>query len=330
MYLYIKFLFISAIYSFLFIPSPLLSSEGSKSPDKSQVEDKSIIVISDTQSPLWVEELFLNSNKNEEARDILFTRIIDSRPNAIFHLGDLVSLGFYDESWEAIDTLLKKLYKFQIPFYPTLGNHELLIFSDAGEANFRARFSSYSKTGYFEKIGPIAFILLNSNISELTDDEINKQQNWYKNQLALCQSDSSVKAIIVGCHHPPFTNSTIVNSDENVQKYFVPDFLKYDKCKLFLSGHSHSFEHFVHSGKDFLVIGGGGGLQHPLYRGQESLYIDLYKGDINKRNFHYLQCHIDNDGMQVQVNMLNPDLSNFKTVYEIKFDFYKSFIVETR
>ncbi len=321
MYLYIKFLFILAIYSFLFIPSPLLSSEGSESPDKSQVEDKNIIVISDTQSPLWVEELFLNSNNNEEARDILFTRIIDSRPNAIFHLGDLVSLGFYDESWEAIDTLLKKLYKFQIPFYPTLGNHELLILSDAGEANFRARFPSYSKTGYFEKIGPIAFILLNSNITELTDDAINKQQNWYKNQLALCQSDSSVKAIIVGCHHPPFTNSTIVNSDEDVQKYFVPDFLKYDKCKLFLSGHSHSFEHFVHSGKDFLVIGGGGGLQHPLYRGQKSLYKDLHAGGIEKRNFHYLNCHLNNEKMIVQIKMLKPDFSGIDTVYEIMYSF---------
>ena len=330
MYLYIKFLFILAIYSFFFIPSPLLSSEGSESPDKSQAEDKNIIVISDTQSPLWVEELFLNSNNNEEARDILFTRIVDSRPSAIFHLGDLVSLGFYDESWEAIDTFLKILYKFQIPFYPTLGNHELLILSGAGEANFRARFPSYSKTGYFEKIGPIAFILLNSNMSELTDDEIDKQQIWYKNQLALCQSDSSVKAIIVGCHHPPFTNSTIVNSDEDVRKYFVPAFLKYDKCKLFLSGHSHSFEHFVKSGKDFFVIGGGGGLQHPLYRGQESLYTDLYKGDIKKRSFHYLQCHIDNSGMLVQIKMLNPDFSTVDTIYEIRYNFYESFIVETQ
>ena len=268
-----------------------------------------------------MEELFLNSNNNEEARDILFTRIVDSRPSAIFHLGDLVSLGFYDKSWEVIDIFLKKLYKFQIPFYPTLGNHELLILSDAGETNFRARFPSYSKTGYFEKIGPIAFILLNSNITELTDDEIDKQQNWYKNQLGVCQSDSSVKAIIVGCHHPPFTNSTIVNSDEDVRKYFVSDFLKYDKCKLFLSGHSHSFEHFEHSGKDFLVIGGGGGLQHPLYRGQKSLYKDLHTGSIDKRNFHYLQCHIDNGGMLVQIKMLKPDFSGIDTVYEIMYSF---------
>jgi hypothetical protein len=78
------------------------------------------------------------------------------------------------------------------------------------------------------------------------------------------------------------------------------------------------------------VIGGGGGLQHPLYRGEESLYTDLYKGDIKKRNFHYLQCHIDNSGMLVQIKMLNPDFSTVDTIYEIRYNFYESLIVETQ
>jgi len=328
LYLHRKYLLILSVVFYLCIPPLLYSSVRPDNPDYQETDSKNIIVVSDTQSPIWVEELFLSSNNNEIARDSLFNHIVESRPNAIFHLGDLVSFGFSDASWEAIDSFLNKLSKFQIPFYPTLGNHELMIFSDDGEENFINRFPFYSKTGYIEKIGPTAFLLLNSNISELSDEEINKQQIWYKNQLALCQSDSTIDAIIVGCHHPPFTNSTIVNSDEDVQKYFVPDFLKTEKCKLFLSGHSHSFEHFIKSGKDFLVIGGGGGLQHPLYRGQESLHTDSYEGALNQRIFHYLNCQIDKNGMHIEIKMLSPDFSTIDTIYNIKYNFSENLIIE--
>jgi len=330
LFLYTNRLLILIIFFISCISSSLLPSDGSDFPDISKSKEINIIVLSDTQSPIWIEELFLNSNENERAREILFDHIANTNPNAIFHLGDLVSLGFYDDSWLAIDQFLKKLSKVQIPLYPTLGNHELMIFSDEGEANFKARFPFYSRTGYFKKIGPLAFILLNSNISELTDDEIDKQQNWYKSQLVSCQSDSSIKAIIVGCHHPPFTNSRLVNSNEDVQKYFVPDFINTEKCRLFLSGHSHSFEHFVQFGKDFLVIGGGGGLQHPLYQGQESLFNDFYKGDIDKRTFHYLACQFNNRGMLVQIKMLNSDFTDIEPVYEIEYNLNDNFIVERR
>jgi hypothetical protein len=329
LYFFNKYLLILAIYYF-FIPLPLHASERSESLDYSNADSANIIVISDTQSPLWVEELFLSSNNNEIARDSLFNHILKSRPKAIFHLGDLVSLGFYDDSWMALDQFLNNLSEFQIPFYPTLGNHELMFFSDEGEKNFISRFPFYSKTGYLKRIGSIAFILLNSNISELTDEEIIQQQNWYRNQLKLCQSDSAIKAIIVGCHHSPFTNSKLVNSNEDVQKYFVPDFIDTEKCKLFLSGHSHSFEHFVKSGKDFLVIGGGGGLQHPLYKGQESLHTDSYEGPLNQRVFHYLNCQIDKNGMDIEIKMLSPDFSTISTIYYIKYNFNENFIVETQ
>lgn len=285
-------------------------------------------MISDTQSPIWVEELFLSSNDNEKARRILFNQIISTRPNAVFHLGDLVALGYSDESWGGIDQFLTDLSKVKTPFYPTIGNHELMFFSDQGESNFNARFPFYSKTGYVKTIGSIAFILLNSNFSNLSEEEIDKQQQWYKNQLIYCDTDPSIKAVIVGSHHPPFTNSKIVNSNEDVQLNFLPNFLASDKTKLFLSGHSHSFEHFSQAGKDFLTIGGGGGLHHPLYKGEEILYKDLYEGDLNKRSFHYLQCCFDNDGMKVQIKMLNSDFSEINTVYSIEYSFHDTLVAK--
>jgi hypothetical protein len=40
---------------------------------------------------------------------------------------------------------------------------------------------------------------------------------------------------------------------------------------LFLSGHCHGFEHYKIGGKDFMVIGGGGGLHQPLKQGEGCL-----------------------------------------------------------
>jgi len=318
-----------SIYYFI-IPLQLYASEGPENKENSTPDERIIIVISDTQDPLWVEELFLSSDNNETARNILFNHIIDSQPDAVFHLGDLVSIGFYDKSWFAIDQFLTNLSKSQIPFYPTLGNHELMFFSDAGESNFKTRFPFYSKTGYLKRVQSLAFILLNSNFSDLTDEEIVIQQKWYKDQLISCDKDSSIKAIIVACHHPPFTNSKIVHSDKDVQKYFVPDFLLSDKTKFFLSGHAHSFEHFSQAEKDFFNIGGGGGLQHPLYEGQEAVYKDHYKGDKNKRIFHYLTCHINKSRMVIQIKMLSPDHLNINTAYEKKYNFQDHLIVKKR
>jgi len=310
--------------------SPPLFSEIPASTNKSQAKEKNIIVISDTQSPLWVEELFLTSTNNEEAREHLFKNILNSRPDAVFHLGDLVSLGYSDDSWQAIDSLLIQLRNVQIPFYPTLGNHELLLFPETGELNFTSRFPFYSKTGYMKQIGPISFILLNSNLSDLSDEEIIIQQEWFEKQLAHSDSDSSVKAIIVGCHHPPFTNSKIVNPDEDVQQYFLPAFVKSKKTVLFLSGHSHSFEHFNRSGKDFLTIGGGGGLHHPLYPKGKSLYKDIIQTDDSKRNFHYLQVSIYETEFDIRVQMLSPDFSEIGTVYEINYNYFDTYLVETK
>ena len=123
MYLYIKSpLILLILYSFL-ICSPLYSSGRPESRKHPVTDEKNIIIVSDTQSPIWVEELFLSSDNNERARDSLFSHIVRSHPNAVFHLGDLVSLGFNTDSWITIDQFLSNLSKVQIPFYPTLGNH---------------------------------------------------------------------------------------------------------------------------------------------------------------------------------------------------------------
>lgn len=280
-----------------------------------------VAFVSDTQSPLFPETIRLSRNNNELARSRIFDSILRFRPNSVFHLGDLVSLGFYDPSWEAIDAFLDQLNPLGIEFHPVLGNHEQMLFTREGESNFQKRFPHASRTGYLRRAGPLAVILLNSNFGSLTDDERAKQLSWYRQTLERLDKDRTVVLVAVACHYSPYTNSTIVSPSEGVQEVFVPPFLESAKARIFLSGHAHAVEHFRFRTKDFLVIGGGGGLQHPLLTGSESRWQDLFPQRTEKRMFHYVEGLVTGTSTTFTVRMLNDDFSSFADALTVRFDF---------
>ena len=280
-------------------------------------DEEKIIFLSDTQSPIWVETLFLDENNNEMVRSKIFENIIEEKPKAVIHLGDLVSLGFWNNDWEEIDLFVDSLRDNNTIFYPILGNHELLFFSCSGGENFIKRFPFALKTGYSVKLGSLGIILLNSNFSYLSNAEIDQQNIWYQKELLAMENDSTINSIIVGTHHPPFTNSTIVNPSEEVLEKFVPLFLSNDKCKIFMSGHCHAFEHFNYEGKDFLVIGGGGGLQQPLNVGEESKWEDIYDSVSILRKFHFAELSIKNGSLVFNVKFLDAESYEINETYQV-------------
>ena len=279
--------------------------------------DTNLIFLSDTQSPLLPELVFLSENHNREASDLIFRDIHCEQPTAVFHCGDLVSLGFCNRYWARVDRFVKRLNAEGIPFYPVLGNHEVMFFPREGEKRFQDRYPHAARTGYSVRVGSVGVVLLNSNFNILTGLDILHQQRWYDSTLVRMEADITVKAVIVVCHHSPFTNSTIVSPSANVRQRFVPLFVRNGKCKLFMSGHAHAFEHFVQQGKDFLVIGGGGGLQHPLYRGDEQKWKDSYSDRREKRLFHYTECSVDGDSLRIRVWMVGDDFSSLRKVYNL-------------
>jgi hypothetical protein len=298
------------------------NSGGDRRPEANPAaETLRVAFVSDTQSPMFPETIALPRNNNELARSKIFDSIFRFRPHSVFHLGDLVSLGFWNPSWEAIDAFLEQLQPIGIGFYPVLGNHELMLFAESGEANFQKRFPHASRTGYMRRVGPLAVLLLNSNISVLTAEEQAEQLSWYKETLRELDKDSTVGIVVVACHHSPYTNSTIVSPSGDVQENFVPPFLQAAKARIFLSGHAHAAEHFRISTKDFLVIGGGGGLQHPLLIGPESRWQDLFPQKTEKRMFHYLEGIITSTSATFTVRMLNDDFSLFVDAMTVRFDF---------
>ncbi|HEY6955041.1 MAG TPA: metallophosphoesterase [Flavisolibacter sp.] len=264
---------------------------------------------SDTQKPMWVETIRLKKDHNQTATRMLFDAVAQRKPTAFFIMGDVVNLGYSDRQWKPIDGYLKTLRDENVPVFAVLGNHEVMGEPAKGRRQFQKRFPDHSATGYLEVQDSVAVVLLNSNFGTLSEVENTKQVDWYKKTLQKLDDDSSIQFIISGCHHSPYTNSAIVTSNKEVQERFVPLFLASKKSHLFISGHSHNFEHFQKEGKDFLVIGGGGGLHQPLRTGEGALPdLDAHY----KPGYHYLVVKREGDELKIHSVQLKKDFTGFE------------------
>jgi len=273
---------------------------------------RTFLLISDTQQPIWIETLRLRSTDNEAATAKLYSAIAH-HPNAeaVFHLGDVTAIGMFDAYWHAFDAFQRSL---RIPLHPLLGNHDYYALPLFSMRQFMRRFPDFSPTWYATTIGSVTVIALNSNFSYLSDDDRYAQRSWYRQTLSAVNADTAVHAVIVLCHHSPFTNSEIVDPSSDVRSEFVAPFLAEKKCRVFISGHAHTYEHFQEQGKDFLVIGGGGGLLHPLKTGAAQVFPDLFPEATSMRFFHYLECTVTPDVARFTVRRLTNDQSGFESV----------------
>lgn len=277
------------------------------------MESHRLYFISDCQQPLMIEKIRLKPNRNEEARDSLFSDIIRQKPKNLFLLGDLTSKGSNIESWDPVKRLQHSLGQMNTNLFAIPGNHEYYANARKGLQNFKQQFPDYSLFGYCEKIDSMAILMLNSNFNKLDSGEIQNQQDWYEAIMDSLEADKGIKIILLCSHHSPYTNSKIVKPSEDVVKFFLPRFFDSPKSRLYISGHSHNLEFFsTDSKKYFLVIGGGGGLTQPLYSGDKRLYKDLIQQD-KKPVYFYLVTERRGDRLHLFVRGLQKDFSSVKT-----------------
>ena len=241
--------------------------------------------------------------------------MLKNKPLAIYMLGDVVAVGSDNHKWRNVDRFMDSCRKYKIAVHGLLGNHDVMWTRRTGEKNFLKRFPDNVDIGYASITDSIAVIMLNSNFRKLSEIESQKQRRWYETTLRNLNRDSSVKTIIVSCHHSPYSNSKIVGSSSLVQRYFVPSFIQTTKCSLFISGHAHAFEHFKFSGKDFLVIGGGGGLHQPLDTSAKRI-PDI--ASYYKPMFHYISLLRTGDMLLLTSHFLKPDFSGIEKTYSFE------------
>lgn len=292
----------------LFLLLVSFSATVAKSQSAPPCDSTLLAFASDTQKPMWVETLFLKANHNQQATKEIFTAFADIRPKALFLLGDVVNLGYSNRQWKAMGGYIKNLRSEGVAVHAALGNHEVMGKARKGEEKFQTYFPDHVRTGYVNVVDSVAVILLNSNFGKLTAEENEAQVIWYRQTLAALDASPAIQFIITGCHHSPFTNSRIVGCSKDVEQKFVQPFLASKKSQLFLSGHSHNFEHYQVKGKDFFVIGGGGGLHQPLKTGADCL-PDMAAD--YKPEFHYLTVRRCAEGLVVKSYRLNNDFAAF-------------------
>lgn len=264
---------------------------------------------SDTQAPMLVETILLKSHRNRKATELLFSDVQERNPAAFFLLGDVVNLGYSSRQWKPIDRYLEALRTANIPIHAILGNHEVMGRPIIGQRKFQKRFPDHDCTGYLLRYDTTAVVLLNSNFKTMTAEQEEQQDTWFQATLNELDGDATVGAVVVCCHHSPFTNSRIVRPSKEVELKFVPPYLASRKAMLFLSGHCHAFEHYKVKGKDFLVIGGGGGLRQPLRQGLGTL------ADLSleyKPMFHYITVAPMGNNLALTSYHIKKDFTGFE------------------
>jgi len=261
---------------------------------------RGVIVLGDTQRTSFWERIVLRE-QNDQSREAVMRRIAEERSGLLVILGDVVTSGGDEGAWRYFDRCTATVRDSGIPIVALFGNHEYLGNPETMRSEFSSRFRmSTGKSWDVVHSQRIGFILLNSNFDELQAEELREQNFWYAAQLRRLQEDTTVSAIVVCTHHPPYTNSTIVSPSTGVEESFVPAFLATSKAALFVSGHCHSYEHFLMHGKHFLVTGGGGGPRQKVERVWRQ-FDDLFEGP-GIRDFHY--CALSVSGGRLWVRMV--------------------------
>jgi len=270
-----------------------------------QATKKHFILIGDTQGTshweFWRE-------KNDRERRLIIGEITRREPAFVIHLGDLTTRGSSEKDWQEFDDMHRELCKKKIPYFPILGNHEFYGDNMKALRNYFERFPDLDKRRWYSFTWKnVGLILVDSNFSALTKEQIGGQSQWYLNELEKFEKMTGIEYIIVCCHEPPFTNSRVVSPNEKVKVYFADPFLRFQKAGLFFSGHSHSYERFQTGGKFFIVSGGGGGPRHKvIIDPRKRRYQDLFSAP-ELRFFHFCEIESRNDTLVFKVLRLESD-----------------------
>ncbi|MGH7457066.1 MAG: metallophosphoesterase family protein, partial [bacterium] len=260
-----------------------------------------IAVIGDTQRTSWLETIFMFREENDRERELLLQHLFRTKFSLLVHLGDMVFDGASASEWKEFDRLFAPVFAEGIPFIPAMGNHEYWGNNQQALANLTARFPRLANCRWQACIyDSLGLIVIDSNISEYAEADWARQVAWFEGALQEMEANPNVRAVLTFSHHPPFTNSTMIDDASHLAKSFLPAFFAARKTMAFISGHVHGYERFAANGRTFIVSGGGGGPRLRLLERNKARHQDLFFGPAI-RPFNYLLLYPEPGRLRIEV-----------------------------
>lgn len=237
----------------------------------------------------------------------LFAELVRRRPAFVLNTGDLVTRGDRAEDWRIFDAWTAGLANAQIPYLPLLGNHEYYGKNDVALAEYWARFPELERAKWYSlRAGPLFVLFLDSNLSELSDEERGTQRLFAKKSVVSADADPEVAFIAVAFHHPPYSNGPHPPAVDALNELLRP--LSFaQKLKLVITGHVHSYERFVQGGLTYLVSGGCGAPPYPVeIDPARRRFAPAYDGPA-ERGYHFVECTVDRSALRCAAQVLDGD-----------------------
>jgi hypothetical protein len=185
------------------------------------------------------------------ARAIIAGVLADT-PDLVLGTGDLVPTGGRRADWLSLLSVHAPLLA-QLPYYPALGNHELI--GDGQAQMWKTLFPLAARGYYAVRYGQALIVVLNSN--RPGDRE---QTGFLAAELQRAQGDKTVRARLVLMHHAPLSVSWHCGAAPYLTAWMAL-FERYHVDAV-LAGHDHTYQRLERNGVAYVVSGGGGA---PLY-----------------------------------------------------------------
>jgi Icc-related predicted phosphoesterase len=272
---------------------------------KEDLRPTTIAIVGDLQRTSDAEKIFMSRSDNHRERAMILDQVAEDKPDMLLLLGDQVGTGDNDNDWSYFDSVMSKVKDAQIPVRSIYGNHDYGYDKGRCIRNFTERFPYQPEYGAsMVKLGPIALVTVDTNFSELSPREIERQAEQYKKWLGQLEEDPEVKGVLVAAHHAPYTNSEL-GANPAVISMFAQPFYNARKTRMFLSGHVHNYERFVTGDKTFIVSGGGGGpLRSVDTSSARRFQNDAYRSKAAIRPFHYIRLTVDENSLKAETRFI--------------------------
>ena len=278
-------------------------------------------IVGDTQRTLLVEQVFLGREVNTQETTQLLAVLAGEPIDFLVHLGDLVGNGGSRNAWDTFDRQMDPIVRAGVSVLPILGNHEYMFGGQKNLVHLRDRFTSMRASSRFVKLYQgVLLIGLNTNRDKMSDAEWDDQTTWFRDTVQAADQNPDIRGIVAFGHHPPYTNSTCVKDDLNVQADLVPTITGSRKFLALFSGHAHGYERFHEGGKEFIISAGGGGPRGDVRTGRKQRHPDLFHGT-TVRPFNYLVVSIGDAGIEITVKGFQKGEANVAVVERFTLPF---------